>query len=248
MTCRKEMPQFEELQQKYGKSIEIIGINLGVNDNINAIEDTVNEFGLTMTMAVDKSGDLVQAFKIYGTPYHLLFDRNMNLIYRGYKADESLDNKIDLVSQVKTVDLLEADLLAEEEPDLKIDLEDDRIHALYFTATWCDWYLKDIRPEYSRHCATAQKNVNSLAVKYPNIAWNGIVSRLWTGEKDLLEYKNRYSVLYPVAIDKSNRLFHEYSVRNFPTLFLIKNGKIFQKITDLNDKGRLIEIVNNIPY
>ena len=242
------MPQFEELQKKYGKSIKIIGINIGVNDDVNAIEDTIKEFGLTMSMGVDKQGDLVQVYKIYGTPYHLLFDRDMNLVYRGYKADESLDNKIDLLSQVKPVEYLDAEIFFEKKNDLKINMHDGRIHALFFTATWCDWYLKEIRPQYSRKCEAAQENVNSIAVKYPNIALHGIVSRLWTGDKDLLDYKNRYSIPFPVEIDKSNRLFHQYSVRDFPTLILTRNGKIIQKIMDFSDEEKLTNLMDDIAH
>ncbi len=241
--CRKEMPHFEQIQNKYGERVEVIGVNLGINDDIEAVEKVIKEFGLTMNMVIDEKGDLAQAFRLMGTPYHLLFDRDMNLIYRGHKADESLDNKIALVSQLKAADSLDTDLLSEKESDVGIVLGDGKVHALFFTATWCDWYFKESRPQFSKNCIEAQNNVNFLYKKYSNIVWDGIVSRLWTGDKDLLEYKKKYSITHPVVIDKSNRLFHQYSVKNLPVLVLIKNNKVIFKLTELNDKEKLIALL-----
>jgi len=241
--CRKEMPHFEHIKNEYGDSIEVIGINIGINDDIKAVEATIKEFGLTMPMAIDKSGDLAQAFRFIGTPYHLLFDRDLNLIHRGHKANESLDNKLALISQSKPVDLLDIDSLSENEPNLKIDLNDDKIHALFFTATWCDWYLKESRPQSSQNCISAQKNVNTLSLAYPDIIWNSIVSRLWTGNTDLKDYKKKYSINHSIAIDMSNSLFHQHSVKDLPTLLLIKNNKIILKVTNFSDSEKLNKLI-----
>jgi len=241
--CRKEMPHFEHIKNKYGNSVEVIGINIGIDDDITSVKATIEEFGLTMPMAIDKSGDLAQAFRFIGTPYHLLFDQDLNLIHRGHEANESLDNKLALISQSKSVDLLSIDSLSENEADLKIDLDDDKIHALFFTTTWCDWYLKESRPQNSMNCIKAQNNVNILSVTYPDIIWNGIVSRLWTGKKDLNDYKKKYSINHSLDIDMSNSLFHQYSVKNIPTLLLIKNNEILLKVTNFSDSEKLKKLI-----
>lgn len=36
-----------------------------------------------MPMAIDSSSDLAQALRLAGTPNHLMFDKEMNLIYHG---------------------------------------------------------------------------------------------------------------------------------------------------------------------
>jgi thiol-disulfide isomerase/thioredoxin len=113
--CLKEMPHFKHVQDKYGESIEVIGVNLGINDDLTAVKKIIKEFGLTMPVAMDENGDLAQAFRMVGTPYHLLFDRNMNLVHQGHEANESLDNKLALVSKTKPVDLLNISLLSENE-------------------------------------------------------------------------------------------------------------------------------------
>jgi len=244
--CRKEMPHFEHVQQKYGSSIEIIGINLGINDDKESITNTIKEFGLTMPMAIDTNGDLAQAFHLMGTPYHLLFDKNMNLIHLGHKADKSLDNKLALVSQTHPVNLLDSDALLENESNLTINTNDGDTHALFFTATWCDWYLKESRPNISKACVSAQKNVNFLSKKYSNIKWHELVSRLWTAEQDLAVYKKKYNIKHDIEIDKSNQLFHQYSVKDLPTLIFIKNNKIIFNSTELSNKEKLENVLSRL--
>jgi Thiol-disulfide isomerase and thioredoxins len=244
--CIKEMPHFEQVQNKYGESINVIGINLGVNDDLDAVKKIIKEFSLSMPVAIDESGDLAQAFKMVGTPYHLLFDKNMNLIHRGHEANESLDNKLALVSKTKPVDLLDIALLSDSKSNIKLTLNDGKTHALFFTATWCDWYLKDSRPSVSKNCSLAQASVNELSKEYPGIIWHGIISRLWTGDKDLLEYKNKYQIAHKLSIDKNNQLFHYYSVKDLPTLILVKNNKVILKTTSFIDNDKLTEsLVSN---
>ncbi len=244
--CRKEMPHFEQIQNKYGSSIEIIGVNLGLNDDKESIIKTIKEFGLTMPMAIDKDGDLAQAFHLIGTPYHLLFDKNMNLIHLGHKANESLDNKLALISQKDTVNLLDSNALLKKEDNLIINVNDGNIHALFFTATWCDWYLKESRPSVSNSCITAQKSISFLSKKYSNIVWNGLVSRLWTGEQDLSAYKKKYGIKYMVNIDKSNQLFHKHKIKDLPTLILIKNNRIIFRSSKIDTQEVLDKVLSEI--
>jgi len=241
--CRKQMPHFEHVQKEYGDEIVVIAINLGLNDDAEAVQKTIEEFGLTMPMAIDESGDLAQKFRLIGTPYHLLFDKNMNLVHRGHEADESLDNKLALVAQIKPSEIIDSGILVESEPDIALDPNDGKIQALFFTATWCDWYLKDSRPEASKRCIAAQNRVNGLHKEFPAFTWLGVVSRLWTGDKDLLDYTKKYKIEHPVKIDKSNRLFHQYTVNDLPAIILVKNGKVVARISDFDDLDRIATLL-----
>lgn len=246
--CREQMPHFEHVQKEYGNKIEVIGINLGLNDGLDDVKKTIKEFGLTMPMAIDKEGDLAQKFRLIGTPYHLLFDKSMNLIHLGHEADESLDNKLEMVSQnlFEKDEIIDSSVLAENEQDILIDLNDGRIHALFFTATWCDWYLKDSRPKAAEACVVAQNSVNSVFQKEADVSWLGVINRLWTGDKDLAEYKSKYSIEHPLQIDRSNRLFHKYAIHDLPTLLIIKNDRIIDQITDFTDVSEIQASLANI--
>ena len=245
--CRQQMPHFEHVQTEYGNKIEVIGINLGLNDDLDAVKNTIKEFGLTMPMAIDEGGNLAQKFRLIGTPYHLLFDKNMNLVHTGHEADSPLDNKLELVSrsQLEKGEIIDSSVLVENEPDISIDVNDGKLHVLFFTATWCDWYLKDSRPLAAEACVTAQNTVNSVFQKSTGISWLGVINRLWTSDKDLAEYKIRYSIVHPIQIDKSNRLFHKYAIQDLPVLLIIKNDTVIAQITDFTDAGRILTLLAN---
>lgn len=244
--CRQQMPHFEHVQQKYGNKIAVIGINLGLNDDINTVRETIKEFSLTMPTAIDRGSDLAQKFRLIGTPYHLLFDKNMNLIHQGHEADESLDNKLALVAQTKTSKILDSTALLENETDIPLNVHDNKTHALFFTATWCDWYLKDSRPEVSARCIAAQNTINQLYKAHPEFSWLGVVSRLWTGDNDLVDYQKKYRIEHAIAIDKSNRLFHQYAVNELPLLILIKDGKVIARIDNFQDRKQITQSLNKI--
>jgi len=224
--CQKEMPHFEKIYKKYGDKMKVIGINLGINDNRETVSTLQKKLGLSMPMAIDVNGNLAQAFRLLGTPYHILFDKQTNLVHIGNEANAQLDNKIGLVSQQNSIDLLSIDKILETETDIPIDLNDGNIHALFFSATWCDWYLKDSRPSVSVHCMASQNNMNQLYKKYPEVKWQGVLTRLWTGVKERDKFQRKYNIIYPLAVDFSNRLFHQFNVKNLSTLLLVKNGKV----------------------
>lgn len=244
--CRQQMPHFEHVQQKYGDEIEVIAINIGINDDIGSINDTIKEFGLTMPMAIDASGDLAQAFRLIGTPYHLVFDKDMNLIHRGHEADSVLDSSLALVAQKQQSEILDSGVLVEKEADIPLDIDDGKTHALLFTATWCDWYWEETRPEAAQSCIKAQNVVNELFQQHRNIAWLGVINRLWTSDNDLAEYLNKFAVKHPAAIDKSNQLFHEYSVNELPELILIRDGKLVERLSDFSDKEAVAKKLQNL--
>lgn len=160
----------------------------------------------------------------------------MNLVHIGHKADSVLDNKIALISNNKPLDLLANNIIEETAEELALNLNDHKTHALFFTATWCDWYLKDSRPAVSQQCVAAQQMTNQFQEQFENIAWHGIISRLWTGEAEMSNYVKKYQIKHPIAIDASNTLFHRYGIKDLPSLVLVKNGKILFKTTDFSNK------------
>lgn len=242
--CQKEMPHFQYIQDTYGDTIEVIGVNIGINDTPERAAQIIKQFSLTMPTAIDTHGDLTQAFRMVGTPYHLLLDRDMQLIHRGHEANDVLDRKIDRVSRTQPVDLLDAKTLVESAPDVALNTQDGKMQALFFVATWCDWYFEEREPDTAKHCVAAQKQINALAEKHPNIVWQGIATRLWTGDEELATYTQRHDVTHAFTIDHSNRLFHRFGVKDLPTLVLVKDDKAVATITDFSDTTQLRQRLN----
>jgi len=123
---------------------------------------------------------------------------------------------------------------------------DQKSTGFFFTATWCDWYLKDTRPLVSKNCMDSQLEFNKIASKYPGVNWVLIVSGLWTGESDLKEYQKKYEVPVSGLIDNSNKMFVQYGVKDFPTLILLKNGVEVFRTSELLGNSQLAERIKDL--
>lgn len=241
--CMREMPHFQEMQKRYGDSVEIISINLGINDTEEDVNKVISKFGLTMPTVIDESGELAQAFKFVGSPYHLLLDRNMNLVHRGHKASESLDNKLALLSNKKAINPISPTVLNEMESELVIPNLNTGSSGIFFTATWCDWYLKDTKPKASENCSRSQEEFNKLVKIYPSVNWVLVVSRLWTAESDLVKYSEKYKIPVSGFIDVSNKMFMNYAINTFPTLVFLNNGVEKYRTTELKSDGEIVAFI-----
>lgn len=239
--CREQMPHFQKVQKEYGERIKIIAVNLDVNDNIDSIKKIIDEFNLTMPVALDSSGELAQAFNMIGTPYHVLIDKSGNIVHKGHKASKLLDSKIELLLTNGLTDLPNIRLSDNSSEKLEIGDNSEKITALFFVATWCDWYLKNTRPAMSENCIIAQNSVNALYRKFPQYNWVGVVTRLWTGKKELDKYKEKYNISHPIDIDTSNGVFLRYGVKDFPTLILVKSGNELLRVNKFDNFGQLSE-------
>ena len=227
--CLKEMPHFQKMYEKYGESIEVISINLGLNDSIDDVQAVVKRYGLSMPLAIDKTGELADRFNFVGTPYHLLFDANLNLIHRGHEANDSLDQKLALLAAKNTVEPISSSFLSKNEKPLVLEELTKGNSVLFFTATWCHWYLRETKNDAAKACDQAQKEFNRFAQRYPELNWVVIASNLWTSEKDLDDYAKNYSVKTPIVIDRSNSTFLKFGVKNFPEWVFIKDGRVSER-------------------
>ncbi len=222
--CFKQMPHLQQIYQKYGDKVQVIAVNLGLNDNEKSVALIQKKFGLKMPIAIDKSGQLAKAFNLVGTPFHVLLDKNSNVASAEFGEPTGLDNAIQLVAEGHTFSTHQ---FTPENAISAISLDSfkEKPTALFFVATWCDWYLKDSRPAMSKSCVAAQQQVNKFAAQYPQINWVGVVARLWTEEKDVVEYKNKFDVHHPLKIDNTNSVYLAYGVKDIPTLIFIDKGK-----------------------
>ena len=89
--CRKEMPHLQHTFEKYGDKVQVIAINLGINDDLKSVAAIQKEFALSVPMTLDKSGQLAKAFNLIGTPYHVLLDKNAQVVHQGHEATTALD-------------------------------------------------------------------------------------------------------------------------------------------------------------
>lgn len=244
--CREQMPHLENVYQDYRDVLEVISVNIWINETEDALSATRNEFGLTVPIAIDKDGVLAQAFNFFGTPYHILIDHHGDIVHSGHRADSELDRKIELLAAGRNADLAAIALTPAGSKTLDIVNTSEGVSVLFFTATWCDWYLEDSRPLMSNACIQAQQNMNQIHKLLPDITLLGVASRLWTGEKDLQEYVEKYEVAHPFKIDETNSPFLALEITTFPTMVVMNNGKEVLRTSDLDSVNDVAAMIRRL--
>ncbi|HED33149.1 MAG TPA: redoxin domain-containing protein [Gammaproteobacteria bacterium] len=245
--CRKQMPHFQKSHEKYGKNIDFIAVNIGINESMSAIADIRQTFSLTMPIVIDHTGQLARLFDLKGTPLNILIDKSGNIIYRSHEISKTLNNALRLLSDNITPDLPSIKIARNDNNSpvnnrpVNINAKTDQPTVLFFTSTWCDWYLEKTRPAMSANCIHSQKIMNELYRNNPDLNWTGALSPLWTTEKELIEYQKKYRIKYPLYIDDKNRLFARYKIKKYPTLIVLKNSEVELKLEDFSDLKSITE-------
>lgn len=233
--CIQQMPHLQQVYLKYGKDVEIIAINLGVDDDEKSVSDVKQKFNLTMPIAIDKSGELARATNLLATPLHVLLDKNGNVIYKKYVETDGIDERLASIVAGKSVtaDIVSSELAAQVNSPTEKNYS-EKPTALFFLATWCDWYFESSRPKASKNCVASQQTVNQLSQEFPQVNWFGVATRLWTEQKDVVDYQKKFSVKFPINIDLTNEIVFSRKVKNYPTLILLKDGQEFYRSSSVD--------------
>lgn len=239
--CMEQMPHFAELHQKYGEQVNFVAVNININENHKAISDVIKQFSLKMPVLLDNEGQLGVALGLVGTPYSVLTNAQGGVVYTSHESDKNLDRLISMLAQGQNLPASKVEVVsaAEKQQILKPWLQGE--HLLFFTATWCDWYLADTRPNMALACKQAQTDLNKLAAQLPKQSWHGIVNHLWTDDKALNDFNQLYQMNVKFSIDTAGVLFNEYKISSIPTLLKIKDGKVVTKITDFSNQDEVIK-------
>ena len=245
-TCLKQMSHYQQVQDKYDESLHVLAVNVWLNESAEDMQRVIDKFSLTLPIAIDYSGNLAQAFSLKGTPLHVLIDQQGNIVHTGHKADAQVDEKIALLTtgRLKADIEIKAEKAGELDRDVATLIDSGKTTVLFYTASWCDWYLETSRPQMSENCITSQKLINQAVKEYPDVHWQIVLNRLWTGDNELANYREKYSIEAPMAIDKSNTLFSQMEVKDFPTLVLFKNGKEAKRINGASSLKELQSVLS----
>jgi hypothetical protein len=109
-----------------------------------------------------------------------------------------------------------------------------RPRAIYFSATWCESYVKSTQPGEAAKCKEGREQVDKLAAGQ-TIEWFGVMSHMWTAPKGLANYESKMKPRFPLALDSSGAAFRTFGVKRFPAVALI------------DTHGRLIKLVEGDP-
>jgi len=88
--CRQQMPHFQHAFETAGPDMQVIAINTGFNDSLDAVRTYRRRLGITMPIVID-DGTLAAAFGLRVTPQHIVIGRDGRILYVGHLADARLD-------------------------------------------------------------------------------------------------------------------------------------------------------------
>lgn len=232
--CMEQMPHFQALYQRYGDKVNFVAVNIDINEKHEEIAAVISRFNLTMPVLLDVEGKLAVALGLVGTPYSVLLNTNGEQVYTSHESDAVLDGFIQrLASGQQLPPASSTAISAKTQQQLPAPYLNGE-HMLFFTATWCDWYLADSRPAMAKQCSDAQQNLTALAAQMQSKALKVIVNHLWTDDAAVNEFKTKYQLKLPVSIDEHGVLFQQFNVRSLPVLLQIKDGKVISRRSDFN--------------
>lgn len=243
--CREQMPHFEKVFQTYGSQIQVIAVNTGFSDDLEAVNAFRKKLNIHMPIVID-DGSLASYFNLRVTPQHILIGRDGRIAYVGHLADQQFEaalqrvlntDKIDFRPPAKSTATNEkvfkagdviTNLSAQTIADKKILLngKSEKPRALVFFASWCESYLAESRPETSKACLRVRETTEKLAAR-GDIEWLNIASGLWTTPADVKDYIATVKPSIQITLDESGELFRTFNARQIPTIVLIdKTGKV----------------------
>lgn len=239
--CMEQMPHFQKLYEKFGDKVNFLAVDININEEQEQIAKVIKKFGLTMPVLLDNEGQLGVELGLVGTPYSVLINTDNNIVYTTHESDKKLDIFIEKLANGEKLASSGDKAITELAKQQLIKPWTQGEHILFFTATWCDWYLADSRPNMAKTCAQVQSQFNDIYKRTKDKPWHGIVNHLWTDEKALADFTQQYDIKIEFDIDSYGVLFNHFNIRTIPTIIKIKDGEVVEQITMFDDLNEVIK-------
>jgi cytochrome c biogenesis protein CcmG/thiol:disulfide interchange protein DsbE len=91
-SCRQVQPSVASLAAKYDGRVQVIGINVGGLDSVQAVNDYRRRYRITYPLLIDRAGQVADAYHIAAIPTVILLDRQGQVRYRDVTPPTTLDN------------------------------------------------------------------------------------------------------------------------------------------------------------
>lgn len=236
--CRQELPNLQSTYEQYQGKLAMFAVNINISETETNIRRLYDQHKLIIPIVLDHNGSIASHFEFSGTPFHVLINRQGDVVYTTYKDDAQLAQNLALLAADK---LTAAEPVSTKNPTTQPVDNTAATELLYFSATWCDWYMKDMQPAMAENCQNAVKAVADVQQRYPAVPLQGFVTHLWTEATDVTEYQQKFAITYPVTLDKDNARMQQYQVSGFPTLIVLKEGKEVMRLTSFKNAASTLE-------
>lgn len=261
--CRVQMPGLRQIFASDGDRMTIIAANAGVGDDIGKVKQFVRDFDLRMPVAID-DGRLGAWIGMRATPVHLVIGRDGRVIFAGHQDGPMLDAALKQAlasaaspASVATTRLADLAILRTGDviPPIALQSSDgkniilphgsgSRLRAIYFSATWCESYMKSTQPGEAENCKLGREQIDKLA-SGQRMEWFGVMSQMWTTPKALAKYESRMKPRLPLALDTSGAAFRTFGVKRFPAVALIDTHGRFIKLVE-GDPAKFATAISSV--
>lgn len=242
--CRQELPSLQRAYEQYHDRIAMFAVNLNLNETDNNIRKLYQQHKLTIPIVLDNNGSIASNFDFKGTPFHVLINRQGNVVYTTYQDDQVLADKLALLAADKLDSETELKTATSTKPQTT-EIRQTGVELIYFSATWCDWYMKDLHPQMAKNCVNAINTVARLHQQYPQISLQAYVTHLWTEPADVAEYRKKFAITYPLTLDQDNARLQQFQANDFPTLIILKNGREITRLTQFEKPDIALEKIQS---
>lgn len=232
--CMEQMPHFQEMYEQYGDSLNFIAVNININETTENIKQVIEKFELSMPVWLDTNGKMGVELDLAGTPYSVLLNKTLSPVYKSNNSDALLQDRLESLIEGRFESSEHLIALNKDEKLAFLKPYKSGQHVLFFSATWCDWYLEQSRPEMSKSCVEAQTLLPKLIRQTDHLPWGVVVNHLWTDSAATQEFAQKYKVDTAITIDKGGVLFEHFKVREIPAVLLVKDGKVIERISHKN--------------
>jgi thiol-disulfide isomerase/thioredoxin len=232
--CMEQMPHFQEMYEQYGDSVNFIAVNININETTENIKQVIEKFELSMPVWLDTNGKMGVELDLAGTPYSVLLNKTLSPVYKSNNSDSLLQARMESLIEGRFESSEHLIVLNKNEKLAFLKPYKSGQHVLVFTATWCDWYLEQSRPEMAKTCVEVQTLLPKLISQTGHLPWGIVVNHLWTDSAATKEFAEKYKVDTTITIDKGGVLFEHFKVREIPAVLVVENGKVIERINHKN--------------
>ena len=99
--CQMEMPDFEEMYQRYGQEVEFVMVNMtdGGQETLDSATSFITEKGYTFPVYYDTKMEGAYNYQVYSLPMTFFLDENGNVVAsnRGMISGENLQQGIEAI-------------------------------------------------------------------------------------------------------------------------------------------------------
>jgi peroxiredoxin len=90
--CRKVQPTVSTLAEKYKGRIQVIGVNTGGLDSVQAVSDYRKRNGISYPLLLDRTNQMAEAYGVVAIPAVIVLDRNGQIRYRDLEPPATLED------------------------------------------------------------------------------------------------------------------------------------------------------------